>query len=86
MLNKDIDVLKAWMDGKTIQRYDALEDVWVSSESEWLNPTYFDQFEWRVKPDVHTLTIPAFSNMLNVNAYFDKEKREIVIKYEEEAL
>lgn len=66
MLNKDIDVLKAWMDGKTIQRYDALDDVWVSSENEWLNPTYFDQYDWRIKPSSKQVDYQALidSNLL----------------------
>jgi hypothetical protein len=80
------EVIRAWLDGKTIQRYNAFDNVWVSSENEWLNPKYFNEFEWRVKPEAKTITIPVFSNASNVTAYFDKETREIVIEYVEEAL
>lgn len=43
-------VIKAWLDGETIQRYDAYDSAWVDVEDLWLNPRYFAEFEWRVKP------------------------------------
>jgi glycosyltransferase involved in cell wall biosynthesis len=85
-MQKYDNVIKAWLDGETIQRYDPIDDVWVSSVNEWLNPKYFYEYDWRIKPNTHTLKIPTYSNISNVNAYFDKVTREIVIEYEEEAL
>ena len=83
---KHKEVIQAWLDGKVIEcktSHGWLE--WGGNEYAYSPITDIDM-SWRIKPDRHTLTIPVYSNISNVNAYFDKETREIVIKYEEEAL
>ena len=88
-MRKHDEVIRAWLDGKDIQfcRCNDACTGWIDLNMEMLtNPITYPEHKWRIKPDVHTLTIPTYSNISNVNAYFDKETREIVIKYEEEAL
>jgi hypothetical protein len=82
-MRKHDEVIRAWLDGKTIQRYNAFDDVWVSSVNEWLNPKYFYEFEWRVKPEARTIVIPSIIKLKNVTASFDEDKREILVKFEE---
>lgn len=82
-MKKHKEVIKAWLDGETIQRYDPEDDVWVSSINEWLNPIYFYQYDWRVKPKARTIVIPSIIKLKNVTASFDEDKREIIVKFEE---
>ena len=86
-MRKHDEVIRAWLDGKDIEFRSSNERPWNPFDARaFRNPMTYTELEWRIKPDVHTLTIPTYSNISNVNAYFDKETREIVIKYEEEAL
>ena len=84
---KHDEVIRAWLDGKEIEFRSSNERPWTPFDARaFINPMTYTEIEWRIKPDAKTITIPTYSNISNVNAYFDKEAREIVIKYEEEAL
>ena len=88
-MRKHDEVIRAWLEGKDIQFYRCIGSCteWVDLNTEMLtNPITYPDRKWRIKPDAKTITIPIFSNASNVAAYFDKEAREIVIEYEEEAL
>jgi hypothetical protein len=58
-MQKHDNVIKAWLEGEAIQRYDPIDDVWVSSVNEWLNPTYFDQYDRRIKPELKQVDYQA---------------------------
>lgn len=86
-MRKHKEVIMAWLDGKDIQYKIVANDPWITiPDSMAINPITYQDLEWRIKPEAKTITIPIFSNASNVAAYFNRETREIVIEYKEEAL
>jgi len=71
-MRKHEEVIRAWLDGKTIQRYNAFDDVWVSSVNQWLNPKYFYEFEWRVKPELKQVDYQALIDSELLVSFYDK--------------
>jgi hypothetical protein len=76
------EVIQAWLDGKEIE-YKICEGSDWFPIVQYVNPISSPQYEWRVKPTTRTIEIPSVAKLCNVNAYFDEDKMQIVVEYEE---
>ena len=84
---KHDEVIRAWLDGKEIEFRSSNTRPWIPFDGNgFTNPMTYPGMEWRVKPEARTIVIPSIIKLKNVTASFDEDKREILVKFEEEAL
>ena len=86
-MRKHDEVIRDWLDGKDMQCYKT-DRGWIdfNSESMLTNPITYPELEWRIKPKARTIVIPSIIKLKNVTASFDEDKREIIVKFEEDVL